>query len=127
MLNRLRQIVASLANNPALLQLLRDDPRAFSQQLGLSGPEIQALNGAGDVAGKWAGRLAEQVRRSIAAKRFLPDHSNEGSLVTTREIAENGSSGECSVPICAVVGTVGLVAAVSTVAVVALNQADEDS
>jgi len=126
MLDRLRQIVASLANNPALLQLLRDDPQAFSQQLGLSEPEMQALNGAGELVGRWGGRLAELARGSIAAKQFMAGHSAEESLITARNLAENGSSGDGSVPIIAVVGTVGLVAAVSTVAVVALSRADEN-
>jgi hypothetical protein len=127
MLNRLRQIVASLANNPALLQLLRDDPQSFARQIGFSEPEMQALNGAGVVVGQWAARLAELARSSIAAKQFVPENAAPESVEIPRNPGGNGSSGDSGVPIVAVLATLGLAAAISTVSVVALSKADENS
>ena len=127
MLNRLRQIVTSLANNPALLQLLREDPQAFSQQLGLSDTEMHALNGAGELVGRLGQRLASLARSSTAAKQWLPAASDEECPVAVGNPADEGSGGGYGVPITAVVGIVGLVAGVSTVAVVALSKAEDNT
>jgi len=124
MLERLRQIVTSLVNDPALLQLLRDDPEAFSQHLGLSDGEMQALNGAGKYANRWGQQLASLARSSIAARRWpVSLEEYPGAVRSFSPEAMRRGSG---VPITAVVGIVGIVATLSTVAVVAVSKDQDD-
>lgn len=127
MLNRVRQIVASLANNPALLRLLRDDPRSFSQHLGLSDPEMQALNGASDLVGKWGGGLLAQARDLITAQHRVSDAPEDTPVTSAAGSVDNRPGSGSGVPITSVVGIVGLIATVGTVGVVALTKADNEA
>jgi hypothetical protein len=131
MFSRVRQIVASLANNPALLQLLREDPKSFSQQLGLSETETQALNGASDLLGKWAvGFLAEarSMVKSYAQTTSTQAQEAPSTVEPPAAIApvsaESTTSEGNAVPIVSVVGLLGLVGAVGTVGTVALAKSD---
>jgi hypothetical protein len=127
MLDRLRQIVASLTNNPALLKLLRDDPKAFSQHLGLSDGEMQALNGAAEQVNRWGQHLVSLVRSSNTFAQWLPIPGVEEYSVAVGNRTVQGSGRGSGVPITAIVAILGLVATLSTVAVVAVSTDHNDA
>jgi len=126
MLDRIRNVVTSLANNPALLQLLRDDPESFSQQLGLSVPEMHALNRAGDLVGKWGESFVARARETISAGCRKFSDGGDRQVLCAVDCGGNGPGDGSAVPITSILGLVGLVATVGTVGIVALSKSENE-